>query len=569
MKYIKENIETFFEACRNTKPNPYSDHDGDNFNTTNPRKSEEKQLADDLTEHLRESARGGLILVVGQIASTLIAAVGSILVARFLGSVSYGEIAIALIPISLASLFNDIGVCGGLTKYIAQYRAENREGDLTVLIRAGLLINTAASLFLFLITFLSSGILASRVFNQPRIRLLIQVSSLSIIAQSLITTTRSIFVGFERMEFVSSTVIVQSILRSMLAPLLVFIGLGSLGAVIGYTSTHVITGILGIAILLLLLKKLTSNEPAMNYREGFPLLLSYGYPLFLTKIVAGALTQVYGLLMAVHANPFDIGNYRAATNFSVIVTFFTMPFATVLFPLFSKLNHQREGSLAPVFQNAVKYSALITVPVTLALMLLSEPMVQIIYGDSYPKTAFFVKLFLINYLFIGLGRHTILNLLNGQGETRVTFQRNVLNLCVGIPLSLYLIPKFGIVGMLLTMIIVPQAGLFYGLWWTNKNFGFTIEWKTSAKIYISSASSYLVSYFILMNLRLGDWPEILLGGGLFILMYLIMIYALRTMELDDIQNLRRILGAMGPLTPIFNIFLTLFEKILKKQSDSS
>jgi len=123
--------------------------------------------------------------------------------------------------------------------------------------------------------------------------------------------------------------------------------------------------------------------------------------------------------------------------------------------------------------------------------------------------------------------------------------------------------------MLLTMIIVPQAGLFYGLWWTKKNFGFTIEWKTSAKIYISSASSYLVSYFILMNLRLGDWPEILLGGGLFILMYLIMIYALRTMGLDDIQNLRRILGAMGPLTPIFNIFLTLFEKILKKQSDSS
>jgi len=491
--------------------------------------------------------------------------VGSVLVARFLGSTSYGELTIARIPISFASLFVNLGVGGGLTKYIAQYRTENREGDISVLIHTGLLINTAASLLLFLITFLASGILASRVFNRPEIQLLIQVSSLNLIAHSLITTTRSIFVGFERMEYVSSTVIVQSILRSVLAPLLVYLGLGSLGAVLGYTSTLIITGILGVALVFfLLLKTKTSNIQKMDYREGFRLLIHYGYPLFLSTFVAGALSQVYNFLMAIYADPFNIGNYKAATNFSMLVTFFTMPIATVLFPLFSKLDYREEERLAPVFQNSVKYSALIIVPVTMVLMLLSEPMVKIIYGDSYPKTAFFLKLFLIPFLFIGIGRLTVRNLLMGQGKTKVTFVINILNLCVGVPLSLFLIPRFGIVGLLLTMIIVPGAGLCYGLWWVRTNFRFTINWKTSARIYLSSSISYLMTYYVLMNLRLGDWPELLLGGGLFILLYLVMILILRTLHLDDIQNLRRILDTMGPLTPIFNIFLTLFEKILKK-----
>ncbi len=72
--------------------------------------AEETQLADNLTEHLQKSAKGGLILVVGQIASTLIYASGSILVARFLGSSTYGKMTIAMIPISIANLFGNPGI---------------------------------------------------------------------------------------------------------------------------------------------------------------------------------------------------------------------------------------------------------------------------------------------------------------------------------------------------------------------------------------------------------------------------------------------------------------------------
>ena len=46
-------------------------------------------MSDSLTEHLQQSARGSLILLIGQVSSTLITVMAMIIVARILGGVSY------------------------------------------------------------------------------------------------------------------------------------------------------------------------------------------------------------------------------------------------------------------------------------------------------------------------------------------------------------------------------------------------------------------------------------------------------------------------------------------------
>ncbi len=70
-------------------------------------------------------------------------------------------------------------------------------------------------------------------------------------------------------------------------------------------------------------------------------------------------------------------------------------------------------------------------------------------------------------------------------------------------------------------------------------------------------------YYLLQTFDLNEWLSLLLGGCLFIVMYLFFVLIFRVLDRDDIQDLRLILSAMGPLTPIFNIFLTFFEKLMK------
>lgn len=526
---------------------------------------EETRLADGLTDHLQRSAQGSLILVIGQVTSTIITAIAMILVARILGSTSYGQLAIATIPISIASMFTDLGIGSGLVKYIAQYRMEGRKEDIRTLLAIGLAINTAAGLALMSIIFFSSGYFAKSVFNRSEIQLLIQVASVNLLAQSLIKTARSVFIGFERMEFISLTTIIQSVLKSVLAPLLVFLGLGAFGAALGQATSLVITGAICLTLVITAFyKRERLDEPSLDYMHGTKLLIIYGFPLFLSVLLGGVLSQVYYFLTALYVDTYYIGNFHAATNFSVIIAFFTMPISTVLFPLFSKLDYRENDKLVLVYQNSIKYAALIVVPVASILMLLSEPIVQIIYGADYPKTAYYLSLYCINYLFVGVGQLVNSNLLNGQGKTRVVFVNNALALCVGLPLSFLLIPRFGITGLILTSIIAPKVSLLYSLWWIRKNFGFSLKFRASAKIYLSSAISFVAVYYLLTALNLGEWPSLMIGGVLFVLLYLFLILGFRTLMLNDIQDLKRILGTMGPLTPIFNFFLTFFERTLKK-----
>lgn len=248
--------------------------------------------------------------MIGQISSTLITATAIIIVARFLGSTNYGQITIAMIPISIAGLFIDLGINGALIKYLAQYRSEGRIWEANSFLKAGLTINILAGSILTALIFISSEYLAKQVFHQPEIQVLIQISSLNLLALSLLNTARSIFIGYERMKLVSLMVIIQSIIKSVLSPLLVFFGYGALGAATGHTAAILVTGIVGVTIIqFTYLKQRTEITSTINFIKASKTLLSYGAPLFLSLIINGSIMQIYNFLMALNVTPSEVGNY--------------------------------------------------------------------------------------------------------------------------------------------------------------------------------------------------------------------------------------------------------------------
>jgi len=411
--------------------------------------------------------------------------------------------------------------------------------------------------------FMSSEYLANQVFHQPELQVLIQVSSVNLIAQSLLLTTRSIFIGYERMKLVSLLVVIQSIMKSFLSPVLVYIGFGPLGAVAGHTSAILVAGIVGCLLLkFTYLKPGMDREPSIKFVEALRRLLIYGAPLFLSRIISGSIGQIYNFLMALHVSPSDVGNYRAATNFPVLISFFTMPIDTVLLPLFSKIPRSDNGQLESVYRNTVKYSALITVPLTSVIILLSDPIVKLVYGGAYNQTSSYLKLVCVPFLLIGLGSQVNGNLLNSQGNTRQPFISSVLIFLVGLPMSLYLIPQIGIMGLLITVIVATIIGLVYLLSWIKRNYGFSLDWRTSTKIYLASAVAFIPLYFILPSLVHQEWLQLLLGGGAYAVIFLAMIILLKTLTLSDLYDLRVILRTTGPFRPFFNYFLTIYEKTL-------
>jgi O-antigen/teichoic acid export membrane protein len=95
--------------------------------------------SDELAMIAQRAARGGLYLFIGNASSTVILAVGTIIVARLLGPSGYGLYTLTLvIPILLVSL-SDIGVNFALVRFPARLISEGNYARANRLVRLGFL----------------------------------------------------------------------------------------------------------------------------------------------------------------------------------------------------------------------------------------------------------------------------------------------------------------------------------------------------------------------------------------------------------------------------------------------
>ena len=107
-------------------------------------------------EMARVSAKGGFNVLWGLVVSTVISAVGTIIIARLLGPANYGLYAIALTAPSLISTFRDWGINTAMVKYSAQYNSENNAVKIISIFVSGVLFEIVLGLSLSLLSFVLS-----------------------------------------------------------------------------------------------------------------------------------------------------------------------------------------------------------------------------------------------------------------------------------------------------------------------------------------------------------------------------------------------------------------------------
>ena len=516
------------------------------------------------------SAIGSFQLFIGKLISTVILAIGSIFLARFMASADYGLYIIALVPVTTMNLFHDWGITQAMTKYIAHYKAIGEEEKIHDIIAAGLIFKVATGLVLSILSLLLANFIATTIFKRPEITPLLSITSIVILSQSLLTAAQSNFNGFERMRLNSFTLICQSIIQTTTAPLLVLIGYGTIGAVLGYTFSFLVTGIIGVAMLyFLLFKNLKKSNPHRTYKvKTLKTMLHYGVPLSISTMLGNFVVQFYAFLMVFYCSDVMIGNYQIAVNFGMFLTLFTFPIVTVLFPAFSKLDPKSEPHLLrTVFAFATKYAALFLVPATMATIVLSEPMISIIFGQKWVHAPFFLTLYVIQHLLVLFGGYVAYSFLAGVGETKMLMKLSLLELLIGIPLAFILIPMYGIAGVILGSLLAGIPSFFWSRYWLWKNYNAKPDFKISAKIFLAASIATMATYFALNLFASALWTKLLIGGTIFLTLYIIMAPIIGAISQKDIQTLRTMFSGLGVISKLINIPLTLAKKVAALTSD--
>jgi O-antigen/teichoic acid export membrane protein len=511
----------------------------------------------------KTSVKGGLHVMWGLLVSTIISAIGGIILALVLGENNYGLYAVVLATPTLIGLFQDLGVNYAVTRYSARLKTENKAEQIRGVFLSGVIFKTLLGLALSLFCLFLSPYLAVDVFHRPFIAPLIQAVSFIILAQALVNTATAAFTGVEKMHLNSIMVVSQSIVKTVLAPALVLVGLGLYGSVLGYTVAYLITATIGLFLVWTVYKSLpglVSNK--LDLLSNMKVLLRFGLPLSFGDIIGGFLTQFYTFLLAIYVvNNAVIGNYNLASSFLVLIAFVTTPINIMLLPAFSKLDSETEQTtLKNVYQSSAKYSTLLVMPVIAIIMALAGPGVSTIFGNNYSQAPFDLSLLAINYVFVAFGMYSTSNLINSQEQASIKIVLALVTVAMGVPLGLITISRYGVIGMLITLIFDGVPSVFIGLIFIKKRYNTTVNWGASGKIILSSSVAAFLSYSV-VKLPFPSLIQLIIGAAIFLSSFITMITLTRTLCKTDTVNLREMTSSLGPLGKLVNAFLNLIEKL--------
>jgi O-antigen/teichoic acid export membrane protein len=354
----------------------------------------------------------------------------------------------------------------------------------------------------------------------------------------------------------------------------VLLGYSVLGAVVATAVSTLVGAVAAIIIVYVALYRPIRAQKVGRCDIGKTLkpMLKYGLPLTVSSIVTGVVPSLFAFIMASNIPDNTIfGNYSAALNFAVLLTFISIPVSTVLFPAFAKLNPKEEPELLKtVFASSVKYTSVLLVPATFAIMVLAVPIVYTLYGTAYALAPLFLAIYVTINLYTLIGNISLATLLTGIGEAKQLMYQSILSLLFTLPLAFWLVPycsaispTMGIIGGIVGIILSSLPGTIWGLIWIWRHYNTKLDYLNSAKILLASGLAALVTYGFLTVFNVMAIVNLIIGFGVFLVIYLAAAPFVGAVNKADIDNFRSMFSGLGIVSRILAIPLRFMEKSLK------
>jgi O-antigen/teichoic acid export membrane protein len=518
-------------------------------------------MTDELTEVAEVSVRGSFFLISGTALATVIMAIGSMLVGRLLGAEQYGQYTLALTVPQLLFLFTDLGINQGITKFASSLRAKGEIDRATKTIQYGMLFRVLIGTAIFAVNFALADLFATLI-NRPNMGFYVQIAAISIIFQVIFTTANSAFVGLDKTEYNAIINSVQAIVKTILSVALVLLGLSIAGAIIGHVAGYVIASIVGASIIFLKLLKPSKNSNNEGFMQYLKILTKYGMPLYISILLIGFFPLYQQLILAFFATDADIGNFKAATNFIVLISIIAASISTALLPAFSKLDSSTTEKIKTFFKLANKYTCLLIVPTATIIMILSKDIVQTIYGSTFQSASLFLSIECILYLLVAIGSLTLTSLFNGLGETRTTLKIAIIHFLIFIVLAPFLTKTYNVPGLIIASLISNTIATSYASYIARTRFKIEFEKLATLKIYLNSAISGIPPLLLLHFTSLPALIKVIAGGLLFLFSYATLTPLMKTISNLELQKVAYVTQKIQLLNLAAKPLLKYQEKIL-------
>ncbi len=518
------------------------------------------ELSEEFEKVLVGTSRDALIVFAGNFLSTLFLALSAIIIARLLQPENYGVYSVSLVVSNVLLLFTDFGIDTAFVKYVSKFNTLKREEIVREVVIKGLmlkiLIVSAVSIVNYLFAFELSTLLAER----PELSYYVSLTAILTFSTALANSSLAIITALRRMKLRSAIMVIQSLTKLALSPLLVLVGLGVLGALLGHIASYVVSCVAGLTIILNYVRLRKPSEGIVRSSD----LIRFGLPLYLSSMLSIVLQRFQYVMLARVATNAELGNMNAANQFISLITLTIAPFSITLFPVFSGLEVRGAWrDINKLLNNVLKYMCLFTVQVALMIGAFSQDVVRFIYGRLYVTAPLYLTLMSIGYVYAPF-TVTLTALLSGLGRTKDLLYSSIIQLLVMMPASYLLILTAGPEGYAVALSLTGLPALTYLLLVTRK-INMDISWKPLIRIYVISFSSVLITiptHYLIENYVI----RLLTKSLISLITYVILLVFTDSFCWRDYELLKKTFGGVPLLGKVLAVFLE-FGKLLLQVRD--
>ncbi len=297
-----------------------------------------------------------------------------VVMARELGSASFGVFTFALSFVILATTLGSFGQDSILTREVARDRS----------LLDGYFVNTLALKVVLCTVSLALAIgaaVALGVDEQTRNVLLLLGPAVAV--ELLMTTCFAAFQAYERMEFVPIALISQRTLTAVVGIAALLAGVG----VVAVSAVYLAGALLGFLLALALFLSRVAR-PAFEIQPGrWWTLMSAAAAIGLTSVFAAVLFRVDMTMLAAFEPNDVVGDYGAAYRLLEATLFVSWSVSSAVFPVFSRLSLTSVPPVGYVFERGVKLGVALTLPLAAGAVVLADPVVSTLYGAEYAEAA--------------------------------------------------------------------------------------------------------------------------------------------------------------------------------------
>ncbi|PHV72074.1 polysaccharide biosynthesis protein [Sporanaerobium hydrogeniformans] len=498
---------------------------------------------------------GTLILTFASLITRLLGFVFRVYMSNVMGAEGMGLYQLLFPIYMLLWAASSAGISLAISKMVAEYTSKGQHSDAIRVLKVALAIGVPFSTLLSILLYFFAPFVATYFIHEPITELSIRILASCIPFMCTACCIRGYFQGRQEMSISAIAQIGEQAMRMLVIYFFAsfFIPKGlkyacALG-VLGMCAGEVFSFIMTIIFFKLKKYQLKLRPATVPYHSTLNKLLLLTIPITANRFLTSILQSLENILIPIQLQKFGLSSHAALglygefSGMALPLLFFpsmvTMSLSTVLVPTISEAAAMKNQSqLQRTMSMAIQFSSLIGVGATALFFSLSREIALSCYGIE--EVGHLLKLLAIICPFLYL-QNILMGAMNGLGMQKQTFKTNIIGSLICISTIFLIIPKKGILGFVVAMLLQSGTVTTLLLWHVLKNISLPVDvynWimKPIASgiicslFTISLYRSYLSTHF---SLPMGTMIATLLLGC----SYLLSLFALKCLTLKDIKTI--------------------------------